>query len=59
MEEKKEVTYMNYYQYNTPENAFEFLDAQFRQAQNDGYRMLYDITKGICSIFMDENDIIR
>ena len=56
MEEKKEVTYMNYYQYNTPENAFEFLDAQFRQAQNDGYRMLYDITKGICSIFMDEND---
>lgn len=55
MEEKDKVNYMNYYQYNTPENALQFLDAKFRQAQNDGLRMIYDVSKGIGSLFASED----
>lgn len=55
MESKEKVNYLNFYQYNTPENAAQFLDAKFRQAQNDGLRMAYDVAKGIGSIFVDDN----
>lgn len=55
MEEKSNVNYLNYYQYNTPENALQFLDAKFRQAQNDGLRMIYDVSKGIGSIFVNKD----
>lgn len=55
MENKETINYLNYYQYNTPENAAQFLDAKFRQAQNDGLRMVYDVAKGIGSIFVGED----
>ena len=55
MESKEKVNYLNFYQYNTPENTAQFLDAKFRQAQNDGLRMVYDVAKGIGSIFADNN----
>lgn len=52
--ENKNVNWLNYYQYNKPENAVEFLDANLRIAGNNTVRRVYDAAKFVGGLFADD-----
>lgn len=54
MSSNKNVNWMNYYQYNKPENALQYLDANIRIAGNNTLRRVYDLTKTVGGLFADE-----